>query len=327
MSFSPLWALFVLLGIALALWMTSIQWRSRGGHKGDLWAITVITVPAAVIGGRLDHLIASPGEYFGPDGDPIRAFALWDGGFGFWGALILGVLAAWALTRFQGVKLLPFLDSVAPGLILGQVAGAWGDWIDQRLTLTTVIAESVWNLIGCILLIVIAKRLRFGHGQVFALYLCFFALGRVWLEALRIGTPAAEDARMVVGLPLNVWSAIVALLIGMIWLVASRARHRTPETGVYLREARTLQRRRRRGKHDFEPVGVAPAASGDTRAGAHTDPVGGSVDGSVSDPSGEGVDENGMHSFGFFGAVTSAISIVPDVRGRSREDGRPPSAD
>lgn len=132
---------------------------------------------------------------------------------------------------------------------------------------------------------------------------------------------------MVLGLPLNVWSAILALIIGMVWLVASRARHRTPETGVYIREARTLQRRRRRGKHDFEPLGAPSAPAGSAAAGARPNPAGAGADPAVQDAPGEGVDENGMHSFGFFGAVTSAISIVPDVRGRSREDGRPPEAD
>ncbi|MGC2941530.1 MULTISPECIES: prolipoprotein diacylglyceryl transferase [unclassified Brevibacterium] len=369
MSFSPAWVVFTILGVGLAIWMTSIQWRARGGHKGDLWAITVVGLPAAVIGGRLGHLLSAPDTYFGPAGSPLRALALWDGGFSFWGATILGFLSVWVLTRFQGIRFRPLLDSVAPGLILGHVAGAFSDWFDGRLELVTVLTESVWNLIACVVLITVSKRLRLGYGQVFALYLCLFGLGRILLEALRIGTPAAEDARLLLGLPFNVWTAVLALLLGLGWLIVSRLRHRTYETGVYTHGSRTLLRRHRRGKHTFEvnvpniaeaagaPLpSVARVADPDDPHGrrdtaapatAHSAADASADDASADDASADdasaadrmsadvtaaandadtddsetedepGIDLSGRHSFGFFGAVTSAISIVPDVRGRS----------
>ncbi|SDS65075.1 Prolipoprotein diacylglyceryltransferase [Brevibacterium siliguriense] len=340
MSFSPAWVIFTILGIGLAVWMTSIQWRARGGHRGDLWAIAVVGLPAAVIGGRLGHLISASDTYFGPDGSPLRALALWDGGFSFWGASILGFFAVWLLTRFQGIRFRPLLDSAAPGLILGHVAGAFSDWFDGRLELVMVVTESAWNLIACVVLIIVSKRLRLGYGQVFALYLCLFGLGRVLLEALRIGTPAAEDARLLLGLPLNLWTAILALLIGLGWLIVSRLRHRTYETGVYMHGSRTLLRRHRRGKHTFEinapniaeaaensgaPLpSVARVADPDAQDGPRTaapsDPASATAaaDADESERDDEsGLDLSGRHSFGFFGAVTSAISIVPDVRGKA----------
>ncbi|WP_166824579.1 prolipoprotein diacylglyceryl transferase [Brevibacterium limosum] len=376
MSFSPAWVVFTVLGIGLALWMTSIQWRARGGHKGDLWAITVVGLPAAVVGGRLGHLLSAPDTYFGPEGSPLRTLAVWDGGFSFWGATILGFLSVWVLTRFQGIRFRPLLDSVAPGLILGHVAGAFSDWFDGRLELVTVLTESVWNLIACVVLITVSKRLRLGYGQVFALYLCLFGLGRILLEALRIGTPAAEDARLLLGLPINVWTAILALLIGLGWLIVSRLRHRTYETGVYTHGSRTLLRRHRRGKHTFDvnapniadtsgaplpsvarvaapdgPHGrvdtgtpirrrsTTTASSADASgaaAGASAGPAdsddsaSATVSGAANDAGTNdaetadepGIDLNGRHSFGFFGAVTSAISIVPDVRGTSAPEPR-----
>lgn len=363
MSFSPAWVVFTVLGIGLALWMTGIQWRARGGHKGDLWAITVVGLPAAVIGGRLGHLLSAPDTYFGPDGSPLRALAVWDGGFSFWGATILGFLSVWVLTRIQGIRFRPLLDSVAPGLILGHVAGAFSDWFDGRLELVTVLTESAWNLIACVVLIIVSKRLRLGYGQVFALYLCLFGLGRILLEALRIRTPAAEDARLLLGLPLNVWTAILALLLGLGWLIVSRLRHRTYETGVYMHGSRTLLRRHRRGKHTFEinapniaeaaaasgaplpsvarvadpddqhghdgtgaptsrrstvTASPAPASDSTASASATVDSTATGADPDDSESEDEaGIDLSGRHSFGFFGAVTSAISIVPDVRGNS----------
>ncbi|UVI34478.1 prolipoprotein diacylglyceryl transferase [Brevibacterium spongiae] len=350
MSFSPAWLVFTVLGLGLALWMTGIQWRARGGHKGDLWAITVIGVPAAIVGGRIGHVLSAPDTYFGSGGSPLRLLALWDGGFSFWGALILGLVSVWVLTRYQGIRFLPLLDSVAPGLILGHVAGAFSDWFDGRLELATVLAESVWNLLACIVLIVVAKRLRLGYGQVFALYLVLFGLGRILLEALRIGTPAAETARLLLGLPLNVWTAVATLLVGFVWIVVSRLRHRTQETGVYTHGARTLLRRHRRGKHTFEvnaanidaagvpvhpqQIPATPQADADAgpRQSAGAEPAGaagvesasaaGAADAAGAAEEESGIDLSGRHSFGFFGAVTSAISIVPDVRGASGADVR-----
>jgi prolipoprotein diacylglyceryltransferase len=388
MSFSPAWVVFVALGLGLALWMTSIQWRARGGHKGDLWAITVIGVPSAIVGGRLGHVLTAPDTYFGPDSTPLQALAVWDGGFSFWGAMIIGLLAVWLLTRYQGIRFLPLLDAVAPGLLFGHVAGAFSDWFDGRLELITVLAESVWNLLACVGLIVVSKRLRLGYGQVFALYLCLFGLGRVLLEALRLGSPAAADSRDLLGLSFNVWTAVATLIIGLIWLIISRLRHRTWETGVYTHGARTLVRRHRRGKHTYEvnaaniadPATGAPlpsvarvadpesadpdaartagrnagstAAAGarpnpadaaganpnaanaagtdtDSAAAAARNPASASAGGADTEADDPGIDLAGRHSFGFFGAVTSAISIVPDVRGNTtsgsrEESSRPP---
>lgn len=329
MSFSPAWVGLTVLGIGLTVWMTALQWHTRRGHKGDLWAIAIITIPATVIGGRISHLITSPEPYFGPDGTPLAALAIWDGGFGFWGGFVIGFLAAWAITRFQGIRFLPFLDSVAPGLLLGRVAGAWADFAEARLSLATVVVESVWNLIGCVLAIVLARRLRLGHGQVFALYLCLFGLGRVWLHLLRLGSPAAESAHLIAGVPVNVWTAALTLIGGLVWFTASRIRHREPETVLYVRQSRAIHRRRGRGKHIYAALDPDPADSHriQTSPGSATQA---SADGSagVRGPGDQGIgelDEDGRHSFGFFGAVTSAISIVPDVRGRTESGQHPDS--
>src|SRR5699024_6641965 len=221
----------------------------------------IITIPATVIGGRNGHLITFPGPYFGPDGNPLAAWAIWGAGVGLWGGVVSGFLAAWAITRFQGLSFLPCLHSVAPGLLRGRVAGAWADFAEARLSLATVVVESVWNLIGCVLAIVLARRLRLGHGQVFALYLCLFGLGRVWLHLLRLGSPAAESAHLIAGVPVNVWTAALTLIGGLVWFTASRIRHREPETVLYVRQSRAIHRRRGRGKHIYAALDPDPADS------------------------------------------------------------------
>lgn len=338
------YALCILAGILLALWLTSRRWRARGGHEDDLWNIAIITVPAGIIGGRLYHIFSTPDPYFGPNGNPLDALKIWNGGLGIWGAVALGMLAAWAVARYQGIRILPFLDAAAPGLILAQAVGRWGNWFNQELfgsptTLPwglridkyvdgqlnpnwpdpalpadtlfqpTFLYESLWNLAGCFILIVAARRFRLGHGQVFALYICYYTLGRVWIEALRI-----DDAELVLGLRLNIWTSILVFAVGLIWFLVSRSRHKEPETSVYVPGARALAKH---GRHEDDgsdhPSAPTPGQADDASPRRADRP---SPRSDRRQRTGRGEDEK--PGFGFFGAVTSAISIIPDVRSRSR---------
>ena len=358
------YALCILAGILLALWLTSRRWRAMGGHEDDLWNIAIITVPAGIIGGRLYHIFSTPDPYFGPNGNPLDAFKIWNGGLGIWGAVALGMLAAWAVARYQGIRILPFLDAAAPGLILAQAVGRWGNWFNHELfggptTLPwglridkyidgqlnpnwpdpalpadtlfqpTFLYESLWNLAGCLILIFAAKRFRLGHGQVFALYICYYTLGRVWIEALRI-----DDAELVLGLRLNIWTSILVFAVGLAWFLVSRSRHKEPETSVYLPGARALAKH---GRHEDDGADhggpAAPGASGgpgaprDDQKSRAEQPGGeqqprGAQPGEVAPKRSRGSRQDRAEvekpGFGFFGAVTSAISIIPDVRSRSR---------
>lgn len=346
------YALCILLGILLALWLTSRRWRARGGHEDDLWNIAIIAVPAGIIGGRLYHVFSTPDPYFGENGNPLDAFKIWNGGLGIWGAVALGMLAAWAVARYQGIRILPFLDAAAPGLILAQAVGRWGNWFNQELfgaptTLPwglqidkyidgrlnpnwpdpampadtlfqpTFLYESLWNLAGCIILIVAARRFRLGHGQVFALYICYYTLGRVWIEALRI-----DDAELVLGLRLNIWTSILVFAVGLIWFLVSRSRHKEPEASVYVPGARALEKHGRHEDDGSDHPGGPAAGQADAGSLRQSEAASPSRTGDASSRSGRkpkaGRGEDEKPGFGFFGAVTSAISIIPDVRSRSR---------
>ena len=350
------YALCILAGILLALWLTSRRWRAMGGHEDDLWNIAIIAVPAGIIGGRLYHVFSTPDPYFGPNGNPLDAFKIWNGGLGIWGAVALGMLAAWLVARYQGIRILPFLDAAAPGLILAQAVGRWGNWFNQELfgaptTLPwglridkfidgqlnpnwpdpalpadtlfqpTFLYESLWNLAGCLILIVAARKFRLGHGQVFALYICYYTLGRVWIEALRI-----DDAELVLGLRLNIWTSILVFAVGLIWFLVSRSRHKEPESTVYVPGARALAKHGRDeddgADHDGTPGGGGAASTRAAAQGQAPAQETATADDSAADRAGARRKPRGRDDekpgFGFFGAVTSAISIIPDVRSRNR---------
>ena len=276
------YALCILAGIILALWMTSVRWKRRGLPPDSVWDIAIWAIPFGIIGGRLYHVISSPDAYFGPNGNLALIPQIWLGGLGIWGAIALGAVGAWIGCRRAGIKLSTFADVAAPGILLAQAVGRWGNWFNQELfggptdlpwgleidpnntnfpdgaapgTLfhPTFLYESLWNLAGVALLLVLDRRFRLRGGRLFWLYAAFYTAGRVWIEMLRI-----DDAEMVTifGLTqrLNVWTSILILLvsIGMFIYLSVRAR-RQPEPSLML-PGHTLPEDESAGRSNNSPL-------------------------------------------------------------------------
>ena len=129
---SAAYALCIVAGIVAAILITEKRWVARGGAPGDVLDIAVWAVPFGIIGGRLYHVISSPRAYFGEGGDPMRAFAIWEGGLGIWGAIALGGVGAWIACRRRGIPLPAFADALAPGLLVAQAIGRLGQLVQQR---------------------------------------------------------------------------------------------------------------------------------------------------------------------------------------------------
>ncbi|MCU1613588.1 MAG: prolipoprotein diacylglyceryl transferase, partial [Frankiales bacterium] len=206
------YALCIIAGIVLASWIGERRWVARGGAPGDALDIAVWAVPFGIVGGRLYHVITTPEPYFGRGGDPVRAFAIWEGGLGIWGAIALGGVGAWIACRRRGIPLRAFADALAPGLLVAQAVGRLGNWFNQELygaptTLPwglridsahripgyesvatyhpTFLYELLWNLAAAAVLVWADRRWRLGHGRAFALYVALYCAGRVWIEMLR----------------------------------------------------------------------------------------------------------------------------------------------
>ncbi|MCW2578959.1 MAG: prolipoprotein diacylglyceryl transferase, partial [Blastococcus sp.] len=127
------YALCIVAGIIAAVVLTERRWVARGGAPGDVLDIAVWAVPFGIIGGRIYHVVSSPRAYFGEGGDPLRAFAIWEGGLGIWGAIALGGVGAWIACRRRGIPLPAFADAVAPGLLVAQAIGRLGNWFNNEL--------------------------------------------------------------------------------------------------------------------------------------------------------------------------------------------------
>ncbi|MFF4584556.1 prolipoprotein diacylglyceryl transferase [Streptomyces sp. NPDC001388] len=234
------YAFCIIIGVFVAVWLGNKRWLARGGRAGTVADIAVWAVPFGLVGGRLYHVITDYELYFTEGRDWVDAFKVWEGGLGIWGAISLGAVGAWIGCRRRGIPLPAYADAIAPGIALAQAIGRWGNWFNQELYgkptdvpwalhITssadgrvpgyyhpTFLYESLW-CVGVALLVIWAdRRFKLGHGRAFALYVAAYCAGRGWIEYMRI-----DDAHHILGIRLNVWTAIVVGLLAVTYIVVS----------------------------------------------------------------------------------------------------------
>jgi prolipoprotein diacylglyceryl transferase len=237
------YALCIIAGIVVAVWLGERRWVARGGRSGDVTEIATWMVPFGILGGRIYHVITSPEPYFGSGGHPLHALYIWQGGLGIWGAIALGGVGAWIGCHRRGIRLPPFADALAPGIAIAQAIGRIGNYVNQELfgrptdlpwglkidqahrpdgyaTVATYhptfAYELLWDLGVAGLVIWADRRFRLGHGRAFALYVAAYTVGRAWIEALRI-----DPANDILGLRLNLWTCLVVFLGAVTYFVVS----------------------------------------------------------------------------------------------------------
>ena len=251
------YALAIAIGIVVAWWVLDRRYTAKGGPKDTALDVALWMVLFGIVGARVYHVVSSPDAYFGPDGDPSRVIEIWTGGLGIWGAVPAGALGAWLALRRRGLRLAPFADALAPGLLLAQAIGRLGNYFNQELygaptTLPwgleidaahrvagytdpdllfhpTFLYELVWNVAMVGVLLWAERRFRLRHGRVLWLYVMLYTAGRVWIEYLRIDT-----AETVLGVRLNVWTSIVVFLLALYFFIRTGRRTRGQEEEIWL---------------------------------------------------------------------------------------------
>jgi len=127
------YALFILIGIALAIWIGSRRFKQRGGQAGMILDIALWAVPFGIVGGRIFHVLTHWDYYFYAGADLTKVFAVWEGGLAIFGALILGSVGAFIGARTAGIKFLAFADAIAPGVLVAQAIGRIGNYFNNEL--------------------------------------------------------------------------------------------------------------------------------------------------------------------------------------------------
>jgi prolipoprotein diacylglyceryl transferase len=234
------YALAIILGVVAAVVIGERRWVARGGSKGLVTDVATLAVPGGIVGARIYHVLTSPDRYLD---DPIAALYVWQGGLGIPGGIAGGFLVGWLVLRRRGIAKGAFADAIAPGVAVAQAIGRLGNYFNQELfgkptTLPwgleidpdnadavagalayhpTFLYELIWNLAVAAVVIWADRRWRMGGGRVFALYLALYAVGRGWIEALRI-----DEAQEFFGLRLNDYVMAVVYLGALAYLVLRR---------------------------------------------------------------------------------------------------------
>jgi prolipoprotein diacylglyceryl transferase len=247
------YALCIIAGIVLAVWLGNKRWVARGGEPGLVADAAVWAVPLGIVGARLYHVITDNQLYFREGRDPWQALRLWEGGLGVWGAIAMGAVGVWIACRRRGVPMPAMADALAPGILLAQAVGRWGNWFNQELFgrptdlpwgleideahrpdgyedvatfHPTFLYESLWAVLVAVLLLWADKRFQLGHGRVFALYVAGYTLGRAFWEHLRI-----DPANEIVGVRVNLWVSgliFAAAIVYFVWSAKTRPGREDP---------------------------------------------------------------------------------------------------
>lgn len=202
------YGIIITLGIILGLVYASFRAKHEGICFDDLLDITIFTVIFAVIGARLYYVIFSNDTYE----TFYDVIAIWNGGIAIYGAIIAGALTIIGVCRYKKIKITKALDMAAPAVMIGQIIGRWGNFTNGeaygyavkeseflyflRMGLSkgnspivnfvhpTFLYESLWNLLGFLIINALYKKKKF-DGQIVLMYVSWYGFGRMFIEGLR----------------------------------------------------------------------------------------------------------------------------------------------
>ena len=237
------YGLMLLLGIVGATLLTGIRWTRRGGDWDLVLRVAMWGVAGGIIGARAYHVVTSwsevPDEWWGP-------LAVWRGGLGVWGGIAGGVLAGAIVVRRSGNSVFEFMNAVAPGLLLAQAIGRWGNYFNQELYgeptdlpwgleidparrpaefadaatfHPTFLYEFGWNILGVVVLLLVDRWFRIKPPGLFALYVAWYTFGRTFEELIRI-----DPSHEYLGFRLNFYVSVTLFVLAVIWFVWAQRR-------------------------------------------------------------------------------------------------------
>ena len=199
------YGLIIAVGLILAVCYSSRRSKEFGVSEDDLLDGVLWVTPFAILCARAYYCAFSWPEYAA---DPISVLYIWNGGLAIYGGVLGAVIGVIVFCRIKKLRLGTILDLVALGFLIGQLLGRWGNFFNReafgaateafsRMGLYNIVTgqweyyhptflyESLWNLVGFILLHFLSKKRRY-DGQIALGYVAWYGLGRSLIEGLRM---------------------------------------------------------------------------------------------------------------------------------------------
>lgn len=228
------YGILIASGIVLAYFLAQREAVRLGIHQDFIADMLIWAVPIAILSARVYYVAMEWGAY---KDNPLRAIEIWNGGIAIHGALIGAFITAYIFTKRRNVSFLRIADIAAPSILVGQIIGRWGNFINQEAhggevsrsfleslhlpnwlieqmyienlgsyVHPTFLYESLWNVVGFIILI-IARKFNWRRGEMFFFYLIWYSIGRFYIESLR------TDSLYLIG---DLRSAQVVSILGIV---------------------------------------------------------------------------------------------------------------
>ncbi|HLX31455.1 MAG TPA: prolipoprotein diacylglyceryl transferase [Gaiellaceae bacterium] len=249
-----MYGVMLLLGIAGCIWLTGRRWVRWGGDWDLVFRMALWGVIFGIIGARAYHDLTSWNQDSTIHAHWYGFAAVWDGGLGIWGAIPVGCLAGAVVVRRSGNSVRLMMDAVAPGLLLAQGIGRWGNYWNQELFgrptslpwalriyqthlgpidpkylpacftngtnpcygyyHPTFLYEFIWDLLGVGVLLWIDRRFTLRRPALFALYVTWYTTFRSFEEVLRI-----DPSNYFLHMRINFWVSVVLWIASVAFFV------------------------------------------------------------------------------------------------------------
>ena len=230
------YGILIVLGLLLAVLFCMKQRSKYGITEDDILDSVLWGIPFGVIGARLYYIVFYLDQFRTADGKLSwsKMVAIWDGGLAIYGAVIAVVIVALVLSRVKKFRLWALMDLVVMGLMIGQAVGRWGNFMNReafgsqttlpwRMQLTlntgevvqvhpTFLYESLWNVVGLLLIVFVISRARRFDGENTCFYFLWYGIGRFWIEGLRTDSLYLFDWTFL-GQPIRVSQALSLVMI------------------------------------------------------------------------------------------------------------------
>lgn len=240
------YAIFIVSGLLLAVYLAMKEAPRRKIIPDDILDFILIAFPLAIIGARVYYVIFDWSYYAN---QPLSEIvAIWNGGLAIYGGLITGAIVLFVFSYYRAINPLDFLDIAAPGVMIAQAIGRWGNFINQEAygkivdnlnylpefiknqmyidgsyRVPTFLYESLWNLLGFVIVMSLRHRPRFfKQGEITFFYLIWYGCGRFVIEGMR------TDSLMLFGIRVSQWLSALIVLIGVVLVIWRRKQKDVP---------------------------------------------------------------------------------------------------